>query len=256
MTQKLRTAALLFGRGGSVALPGKNVRKILGRPSLHYPLMAARASGVVDEIYLSTDSDEIRALAKSFGVKNIIRPPELASNSAFLEDAIVHAFDTVEAETRDRPFDLYLIILCNAVTVLPDLIQKAHAILSEDPTADSVTTVAKWNMFSPVRARRMDGGANRLRNYIPTEVLSNVTDITCDRDRSENCFFCDNSFTLVRRAALATLHDNNGPFKWMGNEICYLEQMPGGGDVDVPWQIPVVEWWLTQHGFTDTAAPF
>lgn len=246
---------MLFGRAGSVALPGKNVRKILGRPSLYYPLMAARASGIVGDIYVSTDSDEILDLARPFGIKEIRRPAQLATNEALLEDAIAHAFEVVEA-TSEQPVDLYLILLCNAVTVLPDCIRQAAEMLDADSEADSVTTGAKLNMFSPVRARCLDHAGGRLVNYLPVDILSRVVKISCDRDRSEDCYFCDHSFTLVRREALARTHKNHGPFKWMGNEIRLIEQMPGGGDIDLAWQVPVVEWWLAEHGFTDTTVPY
>jgi hypothetical protein len=216
--------------------------------------MAARASGIVQELYVSTDSREILDLARSFGVKELQRPPHLATNEALLEDAIAHAFQTIEQTAS--PADWYLILLCNAVTVLPDRIRQAADMLGRDQAADSVTTGSKWNMFSPVRARRLDPATGLLANFVPTDLLSRVVPISCDRDKSADCYFCDNSFTLVRREALARLHDNQGPFKWMGNRIRFIEQMPGGGDVDVAWQVPVVEWWLRQHGFTETAVPF
>jgi hypothetical protein len=255
MTLRPSVTALLFGRAGSVALPAKNVRKILGRPSLYYPLMAARASGIVGDIYVSTDSDDIFALARPFGIKEIQRPAELATNEALLEDAIAHAFKVVDI-TSERPADFYLILLCNAVTVLPDRIRQAADMLNQDPEADSVTTGSRWNMFSPVRARRLDPVAGLIVNYVPADMLSQVVTISCDRDKSEDCYFCDNSFTLVRREALARLRDNQGPFKWMGNRIRFIEQLPGGGDVDETWQVPVVEWWLQQHGFSETKVPY
>lgn len=252
-----RVAALLFGRGGSVALPGKNIKRILGRPSLHYPLLAASAvrGEIIDAIYVSSDSDAIFDLARPMGIAEIRRPARLASNEALLEDAIVHAFETVDAAAQP-PFDLFLILLCNSVTVLPDRIKEAYAILCADPSADSVTTVSKWNMFSPIRARRVDRLRATLDHYIPMSVLGGIVNVSCDRDKSEDCYFCDNSFTLVRRDALRRLHQNNGPFKWMGNTIRILEQLPGGGDVDVAWQVPVVEWWLREHGFTETTLPY
>ena len=246
---------MLFGRGGSVGLPGKNVKSILGRPSLQYPLMAARASGVVDEIYVSTDSAEIFDLARPFDVQEIHRPPELATDDALLEDAIFHAFQAVEATARE-PVDLYLILLCNAVTVMPQAILQAREMLLADPEADSVTTGSQLNMFSPVRARRMEPGTGRLINFIPMDVLSQIVDVSSGRNKSESSYFCDNSFTLVRRAALASLRENAGPFQWMGDRIRLLEQLPGAGDLDLPWQVPVIEWWLAQHGFTTDKVPY
>lgn len=255
MSHHPKIVAMLFGRGGSVGLPGKNVKPVLGRPSLHYPLMAARASRVVDDIYVSSDSEEIFELARPFQIQEIRRPPELASNDALLEDAIFHAFQTVEAMAQ-KPVDLYLILLCNAITVMPQAILQAAEMLASDPGADSVTTGSKLNMFSPVRARRLDRGSGRLVSFISMETLSDVVNISCDRDKSEDCYFCDNSFTLVRRQALARLNENAGPFRWMGNRIRLLDQLPGAGDIDFAWQLPVIEWWLVQHGFTADKVPY
>lgn len=251
-----RVVGILFGRAGSVEVPGKNIKEILGRPSLHYPLMAARASGIVEELYVSTDSPAILELAKPFDVIPIQRPAHLATNSALLEETIAHAFEVVERMTR-FPIESYLILLCNAVTVLPLRIRQAYEMLSRDPQVDSVTTVAKWNMFSPVRAWKLDrAGENRLDHYVPLDLLQRTVTMSCDRDQSTDCFFCDHSFTLTRRATLARLREHPGPFRWMGTRIRAIEQMPGTGDVDVAWQLPVVEWWLRQQGFTEERVPY
>ena len=53
-------AALMIGREGSVAIPGKNVMEIDGLPLMVYPILAAQDSHSVDEVYLSTDSEKMR----------------------------------------------------------------------------------------------------------------------------------------------------------------------------------------------------
>jgi hypothetical protein len=246
---------MLLGRAGSVGVKGKNVKDILGRPSLHYPLMAAHASGVVNDLYVSTDSEEIIRLAQPFGAYALQRPSPLASNTALLEDAIAWTFNKIET-LRPRTYDLYLILLCNAVTVLPDRIRAAYDLLQADPSIDAVVTAAKWNMFSPLRARALDRTTGWLRPYVSLNTLRRSTSISCDRDQSTNAYFCDHSFSLTRRATLKRLTRNPGPFKWMGRRIRMIEQMPGTGDIDLPWQLPVVEWWLRQHGFSETDLPY
>ena len=44
-------AALLIGRGGSTGLPKKNVKPILGRPLMTYPILAAKNSKFCDKIF-------------------------------------------------------------------------------------------------------------------------------------------------------------------------------------------------------------
>ena len=74
--------AILIGRGGSVGLPRKNILPILNRPLMSYPLLAAQNSNYVDEVYVSTESEEIMDVAKKLGSKIIDRPKELATNEA------------------------------------------------------------------------------------------------------------------------------------------------------------------------------
>ncbi len=61
-------AALMLGREGSTGFPGKNVYPVLGRPLMAYPLIAARNALHVDEIYVSTDSEKIKEIGRSYGI--------------------------------------------------------------------------------------------------------------------------------------------------------------------------------------------
>ena len=98
--------ALMLGRGGSKGFPGKNTFPVLGRPMMSYPLMAALSAGQVDDVYVSTDSDEIREVALGYDAKIIDRPPELATKEALGEDAFVHGYryicDQLGKECRSR----------------------------------------------------------------------------------------------------------------------------------------------------------
>jgi len=247
-----KIAGILLGRKGSRGLPGKNIRNILGRPSLEYPLLAAKHCGLVTDLYVSTDSPEITAIAKDYGAVPVERPPELATHTALLEDAIHDSFKRVNAVKK---YDYYLIILCNSCTILADNIKKAAEMLNADSSLSSVTTLAKYNMFSPVRARKIMPN-HSVDSYISAETLEKETSLSCDRDQSIDCYFSDHSFTLTRSETLESLPNNPHPFKWMGKNIGMIEQAPGGGDIDFPWQVPLVEWWLKEHGFTETKTPY
>ena len=65
--------ALLVGRGGSVGFPKKNIYPLLNRPLMAYPLLAAKNSKNVDEVYVSSDSDEILSVGEKFGAKKLLR---------------------------------------------------------------------------------------------------------------------------------------------------------------------------------------
>lgn len=55
--------AIIPARGGSVRIPGKNIKVFRGKPMLAYAIEAARDSDLFDEIVVSTDNDDIAFLA-------------------------------------------------------------------------------------------------------------------------------------------------------------------------------------------------
>jgi N-acylneuraminate cytidylyltransferase len=91
-----RTLALIPARGGSRGLPRKNVLPVAGRPLIAWTIDAARSSAVVDRLILSSDDDEIVAVAGACGCEvPFRRPAELATDVATSVDVVIHALDSV-----------------------------------------------------------------------------------------------------------------------------------------------------------------
>jgi len=87
--------ALIPARGGSKRIPGKNRRDLSGHPLLAYSIAAAQESGVCNRIICSTDSEEIAAIALSYGAEVPgLRPAELATDGAHDIGFVRHAIDT------------------------------------------------------------------------------------------------------------------------------------------------------------------
>ena len=63
-----RRLAIITALGGSKRIPRKNIKEFCGKPILWYSIEAAKASGVFDEIMVSTDDEEIAGIAKACGV--------------------------------------------------------------------------------------------------------------------------------------------------------------------------------------------
>jgi len=86
--------AIIPARGGSKRIPRKNIKTFCGQPMLAYPIETALNSGVVDKVIVSTDDDEIAAIARQYGAEvPFMRSSSLADNytgtSAVIRDAIV-----------------------------------------------------------------------------------------------------------------------------------------------------------------------
>lgn len=245
--------ALLLGREGSVGFPGKNTCAVLGRPLMAYPLLAAKHSRCVDAVYVSTDSERIKALARSYGASIIDRPEELATKTALGEDAFAHGFRMIREAMR-KPVELVVLLFCNAPTILSQTIDEGIEALRKDPTLDSAVTVSCYNMWSPLRARRIDPDG-LLHPFVPFEAFGDPATLNCDRDSQGDVYFADMSLSVVRPRCLDDVTSGLLPQRWMGRRIYPLKQW-GGCDVDFAWQIPGVEYWLRQHGFSDTAIPY
>ena len=95
--------ALMLGREGSEGFPDKNTHPVLGRPMMSYPLLAAKSATLVDEIYVSTDSDNIKNIAQEHGAKIIDRHPELATKEALGENAYAHGFQYISERLGAPP---------------------------------------------------------------------------------------------------------------------------------------------------------
>lgn len=243
-------AALMLGRDGSRGFPGKNTFPVLGRPMMAYPLLAAKAAESVDGAWVSTDSENIKKVAREYGAKVIDRPPELCTPQALGEDAFAHGYRVIRDElAKDgKSVELLVLLFCNAPTVSGELIDQGVKLLRERPELDSAVSVSRYNMWSPLRARK-ETADGTLLPFVPFETFGDPKTLNCDRDSQGDVWFADMGLSIVRPRNLERLDEGLLPQKWMGRKIAPLKQW-GGCDVDYDWQVPGVEHWLREHGVT------
>jgi D-3-phosphoglycerate dehydrogenase len=217
-----------------------------------YPLLAAGHARKVDVIAISTNSQAMAQVAQNLGATVILRPPALASPAANMGDVFRHAIDTLEAETGKR-VEMLVILLANAPAVTHDLIDRAITFLQDHPDYDSVTTVAAHNEFNPLHACYISRG-QELVSFFPPAFSRNLADTS--RDKLGDVYFIDNCLRVVRRdAVFSTDAPSRLPYPWMGERTAPIVHQ-GGFDVDYDWQIPGVERWLRQQGFTENSVPY
>lgn len=102
--------AFIPARGGSKGLPNKNILECAGKPLIAWTIEAARAVSAIDEVFVSTDTEQIAAVALSAGASvPFLRPAELATDSASLMDALSHAWAALR-DIQGKPYD-YVVVL-------------------------------------------------------------------------------------------------------------------------------------------------
>jgi D-3-phosphoglycerate dehydrogenase len=176
----------------------------------------------------------------------IERPKALSFPETSLEEVIDHAYQQIVVH-KDDSLEALVVLIANAPTITAGLIDQGVQILREQPDLDAVISVSLHNEYHPQYALQLmpDGllqshakdGTNSVRDsYFPDSLLfvirpQRVFDAANETSRQN--FIVD-----VRRQKVgALIHE-------------------GYGDVDYPWQIPLVEEWLRRRGFTEEHTPY
>ena len=89
---------LIPARGGSKRIPSKNIKLLGGRPLIAWTILAALRSPWLDQIAVTSDSDEILTIAQEHGIIPIHRPPLLAQDTSLVYGAIIHAMSLIETD--------------------------------------------------------------------------------------------------------------------------------------------------------------
>lgn len=91
--------AVIPARGGSKRIPRKNIRPFAGRPMLSYSIAACLESGVFKRVVVSTDDEEIAAVARAEGAEvPFLRPGAIADDHAGTDEVMAHALRALAAE--------------------------------------------------------------------------------------------------------------------------------------------------------------
>jgi CMP-N,N'-diacetyllegionaminic acid synthase len=85
-------------RGGSKRVVGKNLRPLAGIPLVVRAVKAALKAGIASAVIVSTESLEIAEAAERSGARIMLRPTELAADTATTEGVLLHALDVLTAE--------------------------------------------------------------------------------------------------------------------------------------------------------------
>lgn len=141
--------AIIPARGGSKRIPRKNIKLFNDKPMIAHAILAAKASGLFEHVVVSTDDEEISAIAGQWGAETpFVRPADLANDYTATVPVIAHgiqacrslgwAFDNVCCiypgvpfiETEDLKNALALLMdsgadYCFPVTEFPSAIQRA-----------------------------------------------------------------------------------------------------------------------------------
>lgn len=135
--------AVIPARGGSKRIPRKNIKDFCGKPMIAWSILAAQESGCFDRIIVSTDDDDIAAVAKQWGADvPFKRPAELSDDYTGTIPVIAHAVETLLREGTE--FNAVCCLYATAPFVRAEYLRQGYDALvaSEGDYAFSVTSYA------------------------------------------------------------------------------------------------------------------
>jgi len=219
--------ALIPARGGSVAIPKKNIHLLGGKPLIRYTVEEAEKSWYLDAIYCTTDSDEIAAVASLNSKCRIIkRPAELATNTSKTISCVVHALEFLQSEGQE--FDYFIILQptspLRTVEEIDHFIE--HVVDHHLPACVSVSPLP----YLPVLMRYIkegDGGENAMDH-----VLSGAG--TIRRQDARKTYYVDGSLyawttkeVLERREEVSL---NDAPYGFINDQLLDINTY---GDLEI-----------------------
>ncbi|WP_055093174.1 cytidylyltransferase domain-containing protein [Flavobacterium aquidurense] len=193
----MKTIAIIPARGGSKRLPQKNVKMLAGIPLLAHSILYAQAnSDIIDEIYVSTDNDEIKKQAILFGAKVIDRPESLSGDLEPTVTALKNVLEQLEGDVEN------VVLLQPTNPLRPDDLLKKAFKMYEQNNSDSLFTVTQnhqkfgkivQNKFVPFNYRI----GQRSQDLEPLFYENGLLYITKAKLILEDKIISENAFTLI-----------------------------------------------------------
>lgn len=121
----MNATAITLGRGGSKGLPRKNLLEVAGKPCVQWTIEAAKSSARVSSVVVSSDDDEMLALAEANGAIPMRRPAELASDAARVDDAARQAVRALIGQGVHNPAHPLVLLYANVPVRPIDCIDRA-----------------------------------------------------------------------------------------------------------------------------------
>ena len=143
MINKKKILGIVPARIGSKGLKFKNLRKVNNKPLVYWPIKALKKSKYIDKIIVSTDSNKIRKLSKSYGAEvPFIRPKNLSMDKSKSSDVVIHALKFLSKRGID--FDFFIMLEpTSPLTTFKDVDNAIEKFYKNSKKYDSAISVAE-----------------------------------------------------------------------------------------------------------------
>lgn len=171
MVKHPEVLALIPARGGSKGIPRKNIKAFAGYPLIAYSIRAGLDSERVNRVVVSTDDDEIAAIARDWGAETpFMRPREYARDQTLDLPVLQHALDWLKEQENYHP-EIVVWLRPTSPIRPPDCVDDAVNLLLAHPEADCVRGVVEAGQ-NPFKMWTLDEESGALQPLVGVEGIA------------------------------------------------------------------------------------
>jgi CMP-N,N'-diacetyllegionaminic acid synthase len=192
----MKYAVIIPARGGSKGIPGKNIKMINGKPLIAWTIEHALSCEFVSNVFVSTDSEEIKEISIRYGADvPFLRPVEISGDEATTESAMLHFL--FWAENNNLNIDNIILMQPTSPFRYENRLNKAIEQFEREG-ADSLLSVCKSHRF----IWKMDFSGKSTANY-DVNTRPRRQDI-----KSQDEIYLENGSFYITKKDLFKKHEN------------------------------------------------
>jgi len=218
---------IIPARGGSKAIPRKNLAVLANKPLLAWTVEVAIGSDSLDRLVISTDDPEIAAVGKKLGAEvPFLRPTELATDTATSMDVILHAIRWLDENESYRPDYVLLLQPTSPLRTVTDIRKSIELLLAK--RADAVVSVCETHQH-PLWMKGMNEEGKLVDLYPQSAVPTRRQDLPPVFALNGAIYLALRTFLLSERTFIS--------------DHTYAYVMPENRslDVDTPWELHLAD---------------
>lgn len=208
----MKVLVVIPARSGSKGVPKKNIKILGDKPLIAHAIDCALKSDKVSRIIVTTDSDEIAAIALKFGSEIVKRPETLADDASNVVTAVEHVYNELNED-----FDLIVLLQPTSPLRTAKDLDNIILMFEEDPNLDGVISAVPMNDLHPARMYNL-GSHDELLPFVACGETARRQDLEpvyyrngCFYAIKTNVFLKEKSFMVKNKKAYLMSAD------WLAN---------------------------------------
>ena len=193
---KMNIIGIIPARGGSKGVHRKNIKELAGKPLIQYTIDEAKKSDNINRVIVSTEDEEIAQISKDLGAEVIMRPEELASDTAPTLPVIQHVVETLEKE--GEKIDAVMLLQPTTIEDIDGAVK-----LFKEKNPDSLVSVDSVpGHFSPLWQISLDE-SNEIKLFM-NKYDSDIKDFKTRRQLLPKTYYRNGAIYLTKKEVIMT----------------------------------------------------